>query len=692
MRHRILLTGASGMLGSRAAQELCEQGHRVLGVDRAPAKFAHANYEHVRCDLTRPDDVEAVFAAHEIDRVIHLAALAHVTGEADLSWNRYFRLNVLASQSVFECAARERIPVFFASTVDVYGIQSGVITEATAPAPVGGYARSKYLAEQRLAALMGNTPYLIARFAPVYTEEDRHDIQKRYYLKYPSVAFVVGRGMRYAFLDVQRVIHVIALWAKCETAPRGVVNIADDADFDSAQMVLEERREGRAARVIHVPGWVGRLGLWAAKLCPPMLRLNVNKILNPYRFDMKQRDAFLYGRDGGAPHHSAPPDLRGTRVLLLEGFARQSMALMPALKRLGCHVTTYNSSRLDMGYASRWPDVKLIEFWDREDEDASFKALMGVLECGHYDVVIPLTDFSAMLLADHIDEIAPLAAPAVNPPEVFYRAADKQATMQACALAGVPCPRTLYDMTSADQILAQGLPFPFIIKPRVGYGSIGFHVIHSEPELRLVFDEAVKRHGPMVVQEYIPQTGTQYKCEVFLDEGGAAKSAMVFDKTRWYPVDGGSTCCSTGVHRPDIAKNAIRLLQAIGWRGYGDVDLIEDPRDGAVKVMEINPRITASVKICFASGVDFARQIVELATGRPVTEYRDYADGVRLRYMHTDLLWLLQSPNRFRTKPSWFDFRRTTDQIFSLRDPWPWFTFSVQAVKKRKAEMARRQR
>ena len=122
----------------------------------------------------------------------------------------------------------------------------------------------------------------------------------------------------------------------------------------------------------------------------------------------------------------------------------------------------------------------------------------------------------------------------------------------------------------------------------------------------MVFPKALERFGGMVVQEYIPQTGTQYKCEVFLDEGGKPKSAVVFDKTRWYPVDGGSTCCSCSVHRPDIAENSVKLLQAIGWRGYGDVDLIEDPRDGVAKVMEINPRITASVKVCFAAGVDFA--------------------------------------------------------------------------------------
>ena len=691
MTHSVLLTGASGMLGSRVALALCERGHRVVGADIAGGKVAHSGYTHVQCDLTDPDAVAALFAAHPVDRVIHLAALAHVTGETDLSWNRYFLLNVLVSQHVFQQAAQAATPVFFASTVDVYGIQKDRITEATPPAPVGGYARSKYEAEQRLLALMGDIPCFVARFAPVYSLDDMKDVRKRYYLKYPDVAFTVGGGTDYAFLNIERVVDVICRWADRDSAPTGVVNFCDDAPFNSAAMLKEEQRYGKAGRVLRLPGWLGRLGLAVSRLCPAMLRLNVNKILNPHRFDTTAMKEYLKG-EGGVPLLREKPDLRGVRVLLLEGFARQNMALMPALKALGCHLTTYNNSKLDVGYASRWPDVKLVKHWDREDADSSFAALMEVLREGHYDIVIPMTDFSAALLCDHIDEVRPLAWPAVNEPEAFWQAADKQRTMQACEEAGVPCPHTLYDMQSADDILAAGMPFPFIIKPRVGYGSIGFHVIRDEEQLRKVFPEALARFGGMVVQDYIPQTGTQYKCEVFLDADGQPKSAVVFDKTRWYPIDGGSTCCSCSVHRPDIAANSIKLLQAIGWRGYGDVDLIEDPRDGVARVMEINPRITASVKVCFAAGVDFARQIVELGMGYPVTDYPDYRDGVRLRYMHTDLLWFLQSPNRFKAKPSWFDFRNTTDQIFSLRDPWPWFTYTLQGLRKRKSEMEKRKR
>ncbi len=385
-------------------------------------------------------------------------------------------------------------------------------------------------------------------------------------------------------------------------------------------------------------------------------------------------------------------ELSGVKVLLLEGFARQVMPIMAALHKNGCHITTYNKSKLDMGYASHYPDKKLIGFWDREDEEKSYEALLEVLKAEHYDVTIPMTDFSATMLSKHKDELKQYTSPAVNDWEVFMGAGDKLNTMIACMDNGIPCPKTLREANSVEEIIASGIEYPFIIKPRIGYGSIGFHRIDNEEDLRKHFDVSVEKFGGMVVQEYIPQTGMQYKCEVFIDGNGEVKSAHVFDKTRWYPIDGGSTCCSSSVYRKDIAADCVKLLKVLGWRGYGDIDLIEDPRDGVCKVMEINPRITASVKVCIRSGVDFARQIVEYETGRDVTPFMEYKEGVRLRYMHTDLLWFIESKDRFKAKPSWFSWKNTVDQIWSIKDPWPWFTYTMQGFAKFGKEKKKRKR
>lgn len=385
-------------------------------------------------------------------------------------------------------------------------------------------------------------------------------------------------------------------------------------------------------------------------------------------------------------------NLQGVRVLILEGFARQVMPMMEALHRLGCHITTYNMSKLDMGYTSKYPDEKIIGTWDRENDDISYQALLEVVKAKKFDVIIPMIDFSATLLSKHKEELSQYASLAVNDWEVFMRAGDKEQTMMACMEHDIPCPYTLRNVTCIDDILNSNIQYPFIIKPRVGYGSIGFHKIEDETQLRTVFQSCISAHGDMLVQEYIPQTDIQYKCEVFIDQNGDVKSAVVFDKTRWYPIDGGSTCCSASVNRPDIIESSVKLLAAIGWRGYGDVDLIQDPRDDIAKVMEINPRITASVKVCFDAGVDFARQIVEHETGRAVTDFPTYEYGRRLRYMHTDLLWFIESSDRFHAKPSWFSWENTSDQIFSIRDPLPWFSYTIQGFLKYRAEKAKRTR
>lgn len=82
----------------------------------------------------------------------------------------------------------------------------------------------------------------------------------------------------------------------------------------------------------------------------------------------------------------------------------------------------------------------------------------------------------------------------------------------------------------------------------------------------------------------------QYKCEMFIDRNGEMKGVCVFAKVRWYPIDGGSSTLNETIDRPDIVADCQKLLQEIGWRGYADIDLIEDTRDGKAKIMEINPR------------------------------------------------------------------------------------------------------
>jgi hypothetical protein len=66
----------------------------------------------------------------------------------------------------------------------------------------------------------------------------------------------------------------------------------------------------------------------------------------------------------------------------------------------------------------------------------------------------------------------------------------------------------------------------------------------------------------------------------------------------------------------------------MGWRGYGDIDFIADPRDGLVKIMEVNPRLSAPVKICFAAGVDIADMLVKFSLGEEIPAVPGYQENI----------------------------------------------------------------
>ena len=383
-------------------------------------------------------------------------------------------------------------------------------------------------------------------------------------------------------------------------------------------------------------------------------------------------------------------DFRGKRILILEGYAKQCLPLIRAFRKLGCEVSALCNSRLDVAHASRYTNHKIRGVCDREKEFETTNQIRELLQTGNYDVVVPTVDFSASILSKNKKEFSTYCYVVANEWDVYEIAGNKERTMDICMKNGIPCPITLLNVKSVDDVITSGIQYPIVMKPKIGYGAIGFKKINSEDELKKILDGSTDNIENYVFQEFIPQTDLQYECAMFIDNDNQVKTAVVFSKNRWFPINGGSSTLNITVDRPDIVDCCAKLLKAINWRGPADIDLIQDPRDGTAKVMEINPRVSGSVKITFLAGTDQARQMLELVYDEKVTEYKTYKLDQRLRCSQTDFLWFLKSKNRFKSKPSYFNRKHTRDQIFYWSDPIPWFAFSIQKMFNYKKEMRKR--
>lgn len=379
-------------------------------------------------------------------------------------------------------------------------------------------------------------------------------------------------------------------------------------------------------------------------------------------------------------------------VLVLDGSGRQIMPILNGLHSLGCHITTINFSKLDIGYVSRYPHTKLLYKGIGHNSEVAKKATDKEIKTGKYDVVIPLGDIMTEYLTSHWDEYKPYVKSFIPNYETFMKAFDKQQTMEICQTVGISCTKTKLTSESMESFLDRVGGYPIVAKPRSGFGSVGFHCIKSQEEFNTLLTSGEINFEEFVIQEYVDQSRDQYNVHAFMDGNDEIKYIVPTQKCRWFPIDGGASCFCRTINRHDLVEQCTQLLKAVRWRGCCEIELIQDPTTGEAKVMEINGRTSACIKICQLFGVNIARSMVELSLGMTVAGQFPKFRDVRMRCIHTDFLWLLKSPKRFKCKPSWFNNMHTHDQIFSISDPWPFFTFSLQSALRLKTEMKKRSR
>ena len=382
--------------------------------------------------------------------------------------------------------------------------------------------------------------------------------------------------------------------------------------------------------------------------------------------------------------------VKGKHILILEGYARQCLPFMREFKKYGMEVSLLCHTKLDCGFASRLPDHKILGVCSPDLYDESEKYIVKLIKTGKFDLVLPLVDFSASIVAKHKEELSKYAIICVSDKVVFEKSQDKLQVMKACMENSIPCPMTLTNISSVDEILRSGIQFPIVIKPRRGCGAKGFHKIQDEKELQNVIEDNDINLAEMVVQECLPIESALISDNLYVDKDGEIKSSFLYRCHRFYPLTGGTGTFNMTFDRADVHKECAALIKLMGLRGCVGVDLMIDPRDNIAKVIEINPRILACSKIGFVAGVNQAKQIVEDIYGDKVTSMMDYKFGVGVRMSQTDVLWFLKSPERFRVKPSWFKVRGVKDQTFSWDDPLPWLAFLLRGFVNLKSEEEKR--
>lgn len=190
---KILVTGASGFIGSHLTEILLKDGFEVIGIDdfndyydpkikeRNIAAFKNnKNFTLYRADIRDKGKINEIFENHKVETVVHLAARAGVRPSLQLPL-LYEEVNVLGTLNLLEAARNQNCQKFvFGSSSSVYGECKNTPFKETELdlKPISPYGVSKVTGEKYCYAYhhLYKIPVICLRFFTVYGPRQRPDL------------------------------------------------------------------------------------------------------------------------------------------------------------------------------------------------------------------------------------------------------------------------------------------------------------------------------------------------------------------------------------------------------------------------------------------------------------------------------------------------------------------------------------
>lgn len=327
------------------------------------------------------------------------------------------------------------------------------------------------------------------------------------------------------------------------------------------------------------------------------------------------------------------------------------------------------------------------------DVNGGDESLYGLLEKEHFDVLIPVSDMTVPFVSKNKADIEKRFGVkcAVPDYEQVYQVEDKSRFMAFCEENDVPHPKTARLSEGTLEQAADEVGFPALIKPDYSVGARGITKVSSISELQERYPSVSHKYGSCTLQEFIENKEYYYNVMLYRDAQGKFLAYTILKIVRMYPIGAGSSACCITVENDDILQICKDCLDKLNWVGMADFDVLQRLDNGAYKIIEINPRVPASLRGAAVSGISFPEIIANDACGKVVPEYM-YNPGKVLRYMGIDIMWLLKSPSRFHVKPGWLKF--FGKDIFyqdiykqDLSTWWTWLAEGLEKIKNRNKKL-----
>ncbi|WP_374383598.1 NAD-dependent epimerase/dehydratase family protein [Dongia sp.] len=210
----VALTGATGFVGSAIARQLSAAGWRVRALVRrmpSSALLAGHSLEIVLGDLDNRESLGHLLQG--CDAIVHGAGLVRALKPLD-----FFKVNEGGTQQILEAAAEHAPRARFLQ----------VSSLAAREPQLSAYAGSKHAAEQKVAALAGERPWIALRPPAVYGPGDVELLPLFQAAKLGLIAYPAAAGARVSTIHVDDLATGVATILAASDWSTRIVEIDDE--------------------------------------------------------------------------------------------------------------------------------------------------------------------------------------------------------------------------------------------------------------------------------------------------------------------------------------------------------------------------------------------------------------------------------------------------------------------------------
>ena len=149
VKNRVLITGANGMLGQRAAQFYASKENFDILATSVEENSVIDSVEYISCDIKCRDKIKKVVHDYCPDFIIHTAAFTNVDLSEKLREDAW-KINVKGVEYIAEAARAIDAHIIHISTDYIFDGKEGPYSENDTPNPIGYYGRTKLASENAL--------------------------------------------------------------------------------------------------------------------------------------------------------------------------------------------------------------------------------------------------------------------------------------------------------------------------------------------------------------------------------------------------------------------------------------------------------------------------------------------------------------------------------------------------------------